>query len=120
MDPKAEITRLQKAYALHFDAREAEAFAALFTEDAEVIVPGGHRILGREKLLKACQRTPPGGGHYPEEGTITIDGDKATASSRFRFEPAAGEPMTGEYEDRFEKTADGWRFSYRRSIIDES
>jgi len=118
MDPKTEIERLQRAYAVNFDARAPEAFAALFTEDAEVILPGGHRLLGHEKLLRAVQKTPAGGTHHPEKGSITVAGDTATASSRFRFVPAAGEPITGEYEDRFEKTADGWRFSYRRSIVD--
>ncbi|MDB6103626.1 MAG: hypothetical protein JWO52_3625 [Gammaproteobacteria bacterium] len=118
MSDEGEITKLQEEYALRFDARDADGFAALFVEDAEVVLPGGFRLLGNEKLHKAVRNMPPGGRHFPEPGKIELDGDTATSSSRFRFAPTDGEEITGHYEDRFVRTARGWRFSYRRSVQD--
>ena len=83
MSDEGEITKLQEEYALRFDARDADGFAALFVEDAEVVLPGGFRLLGNEKLHKAVRNMPPGGRHFPEPGKIELDGDTATSSSRF-------------------------------------
>lgn len=118
MDDKTQIQFLQREYAARFDARDPEGFANLFTPDAEVVLPNGYKLSGHEKMLKVVRNTPPGGLHLPEAGPIEIEGDSATASSRFRFEPGTGEVVTGEYEDRFVRTSDGWRFAFRRSIPD--
>jgi uncharacterized protein (TIGR02246 family) len=118
LDDKAQIQHLQREYAARFDARDPEGFAGLFTPDAEVILPNGYRLTGHEKMLKVVRNTPAGGVHLPEDGRIDVDGDSATASSRFRFEPGTGDVVTGEYEDRFVRTPDGWRFAFRRSVPD--
>ena len=118
MDDTTEIRALQRAYASAFDARDPEAFANLFTADAEVVLPNGVRLVGREKLLKAVRNTPPGGVHTPEDGAILVQGEQATGASRFRFEPPVGNVVTGAYEDRFLKTPQGWRIAFRRSIVD--
>ena len=119
MSDETDIKALQMAYAARTDARDAEGFADLFTDDGELVLPGGFRIAGREKLLKAVRNMPPGGRHLPQPGAILINGDRAQATSRFRFLPEQGAEMTGGYEDLFLKTARGWRFTYRLNRVDE-
>jgi uncharacterized protein (TIGR02246 family) len=118
MTDEQQISALQQNYAALFDARDIDGFAALFAEDAELVVPGGLRLRGHERFRKAVANMPPGGTHHPEAATIEIDADTATATSRFRFVPPSGPEVTGVYEDRFVRTADGWRFSFRRSVQD--
>jgi uncharacterized protein (TIGR02246 family) len=118
MSDENEITKLQQEYALRFDARDADGFMALFVEDAEIVLPGGFRLAGHEKLRKAVRNMPPGGRHFPELGKVEIDGATAASTSRYRFVPAEGEEITGHYEDRFVRTERGWRFSYRHGVQD--
>ena len=54
-----EIRELQLAYGKLFDAREAEAFAALYTEDAVLVQIGGKEIRTHEKFAKAVRNMPP-------------------------------------------------------------
>ena len=118
MNDKDTITRLQADYARRLDARDAKGFTALFCEAGELVRPDGRRFTGPEKIRKAIQSMPAGGAHIPEAGSIEIDGDKATSTSRFRYVPTEGDPITGTYHDQFVRTRQGWRFSIRQTSVD--
>jgi uncharacterized protein (TIGR02246 family) len=118
MSDKDTIIRLQADYARRLDARDADGFAALFTENAELVRPDGHRTIGTEKIRKAIQKMPIGGTHIPGEASIEIDGNKATATSRFGYVPPEGAAITGTYNDQLVRTPQGWRFYIRQSSID--
>jgi uncharacterized protein (TIGR02246 family) len=61
MDDMSVIRQLQLDYAVHFDARDAESFANLYTDDATIWPPTGKPFSGRDKLLKAVNNSAPGG-----------------------------------------------------------
>lgn len=108
-----EIEVLLRAYAATFDARDDEAFAALFTEDG-VVVQGGRDTVGRERLARMIQRTPPSPArHYPEPPTIELKGETATADSHFRYDTGLGRSITGRYADQLRRTPGGWLISRR-------
>lgn len=120
MSDESDICFLAAEYARRFDLRDAEGFADLFTDDATVLLPTGHCLIGREKLLKAVRNTPPGGVHLPEAVTVHISGGDATGTSRFLFRTDDGTEVTGRYEDHFVRTVLGWKIAERRSVLDES
>ncbi|HTU13105.1 MAG TPA: nuclear transport factor 2 family protein [Allosphingosinicella sp.] len=115
-----EIRGLQLAYGRTFDAREAEAFAALYTEDAVLVQIGGKEIRTREKFAKAVRNMPPAGRgrHEALETALEIDGDAARGTCRFAAETSAGASVTGHYEDEYRRTGAGWRFSRRAVFLD--
>jgi uncharacterized protein (TIGR02246 family) len=113
-----EIEVLLRGYAAAFDARDAEAFAALFAEDG-VVVQRGLETAGRERLARMIQRTPPSPArHYPEPPTIEVKGETATADSRFRYDTGQGPSITGRYEDHLRRSAEGWLISRRLIFIE--
>jgi ketosteroid isomerase-like protein len=115
-----EIAAVLVAYTTMFDAREAEAFAALFTEDG-VVVQGGRETIGRERIARLVQRTPPSPArHYPGPPTVEVKGETASASSRFRFDTGQGRSITGGYEDELQRMPEGWLISRRVISMDPS
>lgn len=115
MSDKEKILNLQRLYATHFDARDAEKFADLFAPDGVMVPPGldSRALVGREILIKVVNMTPPGGEHRPGKSEIKIDGDTATAVSRYEFTGADGSLDAGTYEDEFARFGDGWKFTRR-------
>ncbi|MGE0045481.1 MAG: nuclear transport factor 2 family protein, partial [Hyphomonadaceae bacterium] len=49
MSDQDDIVRLQQDYARLFDARDADAYANLYTSDCVVTTPWGQEINGRDK-----------------------------------------------------------------------
>lgn len=118
MDDVDAIRKLQLDYAVFFDARDAEAFASLYTDDATVLPPTGKAFSGREKLLKAVINAAPGGWHRPLEATIEVSGDVATSKCPYEAEGNDGAYYTGYYDDQYRRTAAGWRISLRKVIVE--
>lgn len=118
MDDKAEILALHHSYAEKFDARDADAFADLFTDDGVMVPPGIREIAGRERLAKAVRNMPAGGTHLPLEATIEIDGDRANAICQFRATTADGSQHRGTYKDQYIRTIKGWRIVRREVVLD--
>lgn len=121
------IRGLLNAYATHLDGRQFRDWVALFTADGRW--DGGlGEFEGQDALLDMLHSnlgTAPLEGeryrslHLFSNPVIEIDGNTATASSRYAFY-AAGEDgaprplLVGHYEDRLLKTDHGWRFAERR------
>jgi len=119
MADRDEIQALQVGYAEKFDARDAEAFANLFTDNGVMVPPGMREIVGREKLIKAVRNMPPGGTHYPQEVEIEINGHEAIASCRYLAEMPDGSQHQGSYKDKYLRTSKGWRI-LRREVLPDS
>jgi uncharacterized protein (TIGR02246 family) len=115
MPDHTEIARLRDLYAQYFDARDTELFAALFAEDGVMVVPGGKEFCGHDQLARLVGQIPKSGTHVPLDGEIVIDGDRARCTGPYRMIAPEGE-QTGQYEDEFVRTTEGWRFA-RRAII---
>jgi ketosteroid isomerase-like protein len=118
MDDVEAIRGLLQGYADEFDARNPEAFSALFADGAVIIDPGGREIVGREKFVKMVERTPKGGRHFPGESEVEVKGDEAKCTSRYRATLGSGAEVSGSYEDEFVRTPAGWRFARRKMVID--
>jgi uncharacterized protein (TIGR02246 family) len=118
MDDIEAIRGLLQAYADRFDARDAEGFAALFTEDAVIRHPTGREFTGREKLVKLVEKTPKGGRHTPGDAKVDVSGDQAKVHSEYRATLGSGNEVSGTYEDEVVRTPEGWRFARRKILID--
>jgi uncharacterized protein (TIGR02246 family) len=113
------IRELQLAYGRHFDAREAQAFADLYTDDAVLVQIDGKEIRTKDKFVKSVINMPPpnGGYHRMLDSQITVDGDEASAICNFQARTATGKDVTGHYEDSYRRTADGWKITRRKVIL---
>lgn len=121
------LRRVADRYAVAADRRDAEFFAAQFTEDGELIAPRGH-FVGREalstvpKLLERYEKT----FHAVLSQVAEISGDNASAETyciaRHFFHDSAGKylcyEMTIRYQDAFRRIGSDWRFSRRELITD--
>jgi hypothetical protein len=112
------------------DRRDDPAGAALFTEDG-TWVRGGRPYRGRIEIAESYQRLPASQvtRHVSASCVVTIqDGDHAegvTYYIAYRHDPGtenAPLPLPldppfslGEWHDRFERTPEGWRISYRET-----
>lgn len=116
------------------DLQQHEAFAALFTEDAELQRPGGAWLRGREAILAAYRERPAERlTRHLIAGTVVdllADGDAAALStvllwSGVRTDPdgPSGRPVrgprrVGEFDDRLRRGDDGvWRIVRRHACF---
>ena len=123
MSDETEIRQLQLDYARLFDARDAEKFAELYTDDAVLVQIGGKEIRTKDKFVKSVRNMPPRGEgfHKIGETRIAIDGDVASAVTRYAARSSVtGADMTGHYEDTYRRMPEGWRFTRRAVFIDAS
>jgi ketosteroid isomerase-like protein len=117
---RVEIADLIVRYAFHFDAREGDEFAALFTPDATFVRPDGITVTGAADL-KAMADGAPAMQHFPTPAAIDFEGeDVARARSRviaLRADSTALHMVTaGEYVDELHRTEAGWRIHERRIL----
>lgn len=125
-DPAAEAERaclaLAEAYGHLADTWQAEALAALFTEDG-VFNRLGREIAGRAAIREFIANRPR--DHWQRHRSrryrfaLGTDGTTAEAWSDLEMERGlAGSEQVGEvirarYHDRFALTAEGWRIRLR-------
>jgi ketosteroid isomerase-like protein len=113
-------------YAVFRDRQDAASYANLFAEDAELSVLDD-RFVGRtaihQRLIESRGKETT--RHLMSTIRISVeDEDNATGISYVRIyaSPAGELPMAaaqkvvGEYHDRFERTADGWKISRREFV----
>jgi len=123
------IRELTARYNRCFDDGDSDGFAATFTDDGVMEVVGGFRVEGRDALAGMCRHTPYGVVHVTVDATVTVNGDRAEQDTTVlvlqRPKPDAGPDerrstleRTGRYHDDLVRTADGWRFAWRRVVLD--
>ena len=124
MDDHRAIERLLYRYADLIDAGDFAGVGALFGRAR--ILAGGNVIEGAaavqamyESYTRRYACGTPRTQHLMGNPVIDIDGDTASARLRFTvFQALADFPLqpiiTGRYQDRFARDADGWHFTERR------
>jgi uncharacterized protein (TIGR02246 family) len=110
-----EIRRLLARYCFAIDARDADAWAELFTEDGVFHYALGDALVGREALKSFVSVIPDDRHHLTMNEIIEIDGDDATVRA-YAVVTKESPPVlsaVGDYADTLCRTADGWRFARR-------
>lgn len=135
VEVRLALSDLVHRYAAYVDARDAEGVAALFTEDAVLVVPEPPRTLepdverhGRDGVREALAalagtvRTVHEvvGEVYDNAGPDRARGSVAGVAHHLL---ASGDQMTDllwrlRYADEYERTPDGWRIARRALTID--
>ena len=114
------IRRLMARYFHLVDDGAFDELAALWTDDAELVLRG-ETATGPAAIVAviAGRQTPELRGlHMGANAIIDVDGDTARAVSDFVFMRREGGPdpivkFIGRYIDRFVRTPDGWRLRRR-------
>ena len=101
--------------------RDYDRLASLFTEDAVVRMPHINvEVVGRQQIRAGVERLQ---GHLDffvqntHAGTIKVDGDTATGRAYLAevvgFRDGNSQLNYALYHDRYQRTADGWKFTER-------
>lgn len=133
---EAACARLVAAYCHYVDHGQAGRIAELFTADGVWTAPGVVTMRGREELRSGLTqreaRSDRVSRHVCTDLLIDVlDADRAegvVTVTIYRHDRGEGEPadgpaplegplMVGEYRDRFARTVEGWRFSYREVAV---
>ena len=110
-DPSDDATALVTAAAYwesYYNDKNANAVAALYTEDAQLAPPGAALISGRaairEYFAREMAASPP----------ITVTADASGIGGEWAWRSgvwsvASEPPVTGKYVEVWRRTAEGWR-----------
>ena len=122
-EDKDEIERLLLDYGRHLDARDLAAYGRLFARDGEWVggfgtASGGPS--GIQAFMEKAMGTTPNAAknyHLLSNFVITVNGDTATAWSRWAFvvpgERGATIAQAGRYDDTLVRENGRWRFKRR-------
>jgi len=124
---KEEITNVLLTYGRSLDARDFATYSSLFATDGEWV--GGFGTVKGPAAIKALMEKTLGTGgnksgnyHLLSNFVITVDGDTATAWSRWTFvqpgERGAAIAQAGRYEDIFVRENGAWKFKRRTAASD--
>jgi uncharacterized protein (TIGR02246 family) len=127
-EDKAEIEQLLLDYGRHLDARDFGAYAALFAKDGEW-VGGFGTVAGPSNIKTFMEKAMPGANtaknyHLLSNFVITVQGDTATAWSRWAFVVpnreggGAAISQAGRYDDTLVRESGKWRFKRRTASND--
>jgi uncharacterized protein (TIGR02246 family) len=127
-EDKAEIEQLLLDYGRHLDARDFGAYAALFARDGEW-VGGFGTVAGPPNIKTFMEKAMPGANtaknyHLLSNFVITVQGDTATAWSRWAFVVPNRESggavisQAGRYDDALVRENGRWRFKRRTASND--
>lgn len=114
------IRDLARRYAHYVWQKDAAGAIELFTEDAVMDTGDRPPIVGREAMLESYAAMFEVSSFRPfiHNHVLDLDGDRATGTCYLdlRAITEEGVAMTGFgfYEDRYERTAKGWKFTSRR------
>jgi len=116
--------RLVLDFAYFSDHRDYESLGSLFTESGVMIRPSGARLEGRNAIMAAYKATPADRitRHICTNIRITVDSaDQARGTTYATVYSNSATPKVGEFEDKFERTSEGWRIAIRsaRFVIGE-
>jgi len=128
-NPDAAAFRLlAERYAEACDRNRPELLEAIMAEDAVIEGPG-FRMSGRAEIraIPASLRQQfRGTRHVVENQSVAVDGDQAvgetygTANHLYESTESGMKVLVWHirYQDRFVRSADGWRFAERRLVLD--
>jgi ketosteroid isomerase-like protein len=118
-EDRLALYEVEGAYARAFDAREGDAWAALFVDDGIYQSRGGSPgngtfVQGRDALARFCREATFSGIHFMHQPQITLDGDTAQSRVHLEFIGAFDEPgspvtrMLGYYDVRYRRVDGRW------------
>jgi ketosteroid isomerase-like protein len=124
VEAELAIQRLIIDYAVHLDNRNYGGYVGLFTTDGEWgNAEGGYKghdaILGMLlKIIGPDGAKNDANFHIPSNIQVDVDGDKATAFSRFLFvirgpDGAPVPALAGAYRDEFVRENGAWKIRRR-------
>ena len=129
-----QITDLLNEYGRALDTRDFKAYAALFAKDGSWSGGLGTVTGGPQAIYDFMTSRIGGGGrggtpsigfgssyHIMSNFRIDVNGDTATATSRWTFVSAARGPgiqVAGRYEDRLVREDGVWKFKSRQAFND--
>ncbi len=127
LEDKDEIQRLLLDYGRHLDGRDFAAYSSLFAKDGEWI--GGFGKVSGPASIKAFMEKNMGTGpnrannyHLLSNFVITVEGDTATAWSRWAFVVPGPQgtviSQAGRYDDMLVREGGRWRFKRRTASND--
>ena len=124
-DDKRELRELALRYARACDTHDGAEFAAIFTEDGEIVSPG-HTMTGRDQIVavvpdalkKMYLRTM----HMVMNDVVWVDGDTARGETYCVAHHLTKESDTKAsdyvmyiiYDNKFRKVNGRWQFSHRK------
>lgn len=126
LEDQLALQQLLARYAVAVDTRDWTAYAACFSDDADIdyLASGGPRgtPTAVAPWLDASLANFAMSSHYVTNIDITVDGDEAWGTALFYSpmgSPAADATMSmlyvgGRYTDRYTRAAGGWKIAARR------
>ncbi len=125
-----ECSKLVNRYNLLNDANRFEEAAALFAEDGSYQTPATPEpVAGRAAILEVLKmRSSASARHFVTNLVIDVISRTEARGRSYLLvllsnEPdiakavASGPPLSGEIDEHFILTADGWRFGHRRGKL---
>jgi uncharacterized protein (TIGR02246 family) len=124
-DDKRELRELALRYARACDTHDAEEFAAIFTEDGEIVSPG-HTMTGRDQIVAvvptALKQMYLRTMHMVHNDLVWIDGDTARGETYCTAHHLTKESDTKAsdyimsiiYDNQFRKVNGRWYFCHRK------
>lgn len=121
------IRQLFIDYGRLLDQGAIEAYAELFTEDAELRLGPIGTADGREQIRQVMTKALAGvtgnSYHLITSPTIDLDGDRATTEVMWTVVVRGADgkpvvPMVGKHRYVVVRTPQGWRFARREGLID--
>jgi hypothetical protein len=135
LQDRFDIIEMLGVYANAWDAKDADAWAACFTEDGAMDIwrggEGGPPARGRDSLRKVAARSFAGRlatiqtRHF-QTNTVFLSLTETEAQTRTMLqliqvrpdEPHPRVEMTGLYDDDWARTGEGWRLKRRSLHVD--
>lgn len=122
LEDENEIRNLLLDYGRHLDGRDFKSYASLFAKDGEWV--GGFGSVSGPANIQAFMEKNMGTGpnrrndyHLLSNFVITVNGDTATAWSRWAFvvpgQSGATIAQAGRYDDTLVRENGRWRFKKR-------
>ena len=120
-DDQIALRRLSETYALGCDRRDLGLLESVFEAGAVFTIHRGEEE-GRMVAPEDLARIPTGLGRYDVTFHVlgnhyaTVDGDEGTGSTYCIAHHVTGDDdfvMAIRYDDRYRRTADGWRVAQR-------
>ena len=117
---RQEITDLVARYADAVNRNDREAWTAIWSEDGIYSLMGGRKKEGRDAIIALYVQAMESFESMVQlvhNGTVEVGGDSATGRWYVSEQQGLGEDknffVIGVYQDRYVRTADGWKFAER-------
>ncbi len=127
LEDRQEILQSLIDYGELLDTRDLDAWAELWAEDGEFEMSTGRLARGRQSIKDMLAAVIAGSTesvlHLEINPRITLDGDQASSTMLYAVAKTQDDGLTrviflGHHHSRHVRTADGWKISYRRNVVD--